>query len=154
MYRSITPRLLGKPRMERSSLNPPQTLLGEFGGALSVIQTHPQLIQCVQSCVLSSNGNINHIWLGCWNIHAQPSSPSFPAQMKNSARLFLSAPHTDGWIHRKREWKCFLFTAPILCSHCFYCLMMLPPLMLHSKSHSPSVTARSLKYTLKRRSGL
>lgn len=53
-----------------------------------VIWTHTRCVsQSVQGCVLSSNDNINHIWLGRWNIHVRPSPISWTT--KNSAPLFF-----------------------------------------------------------------
>lgn len=50
------------------------------------------IAECAGLCVLSSDDNINHIWLGRWNIHVHPSPISWTT--KNSALLFLPA-HTD-----------------------------------------------------------
>lgn len=52
--------------------------------------THPQTVsprvRSAGLCVLSSDDNINHIWLGSWNIHVDPSPIS--CATKNSALFF------------------------------------------------------------------
>lgn len=44
--------------------------------------------ECAEPCVLSSDDNINHIGLGHWNIHVNPSPISCPTQ--NPALLLFS----------------------------------------------------------------
>lgn len=46
----------------------------------------------MQGCVLSSNDNINHIWLGRWNIHARPS-PHFLNNEELCSTLLFPTTH-------------------------------------------------------------
>lgn len=66
---------------KEGTLNPPQHYQTPIVVWSVTMDTRRLCIpECTRLCVLSSSDNINHIWLGHWNIHVHPSPISWTAK--------------------------------------------------------------------------